>query len=750
MRLFLIICLNFSLLPLFAQTFVQGSILTESQLTTPFPVIGANVYWLNTNVGTTSDENGNFKLSRVSNSNYLVITHLEMKSDTLFVEQTAKDTILTIYLVRDNTLQEVVVTEKRQATTIDRLNTIKTNVMNERELFKAACCNLSESFETNPSIDVNYSDAITGAKQIQMLGLAGTYTQINTENLPNVRGLTSNYGLSFTPGTWIKSIQVTKGIGSVVTGFESLAGQINVELRKPTEEEALLVNGYANNNGRYEGNLVWNQNLSDNWATSLLLHGSVWSRKLDHNHDHFLDTPLSEQLNINNRWAYNNGKNLEAQFGIKYLTDNRLGGEIDFSPDRDKLTTNAYGLEIETDRKEIWGKIGYVFPATPYQSVGLIVSAVDYEQDSYFGLTVYDARQKTIYANLIWQSIFSNTNHKYLAGVSFLKDAYQENFDATDYQRREVVPGAFFEYSWTASEKWSLVAGLRGDYHNLFGFFLTPRLHIKYNATPTTIFRLAAGRGQRTANIFSENSAVFASSRQVFVLNGGDNSNAYGLSPEVAWNVGINLTHDFYLLGRRATLETDLYRTDFQNQVVVDLYRDHEQVQFYNLVGKSYSNSFQAQLSFEPIKHLEARLAYRWYDVKTTFANRLLEKPLLSAHRAFINLAYETKSNWIFDWTTSWYSKKRLPDTSTSDLEYQLPTYSEDYFFMNAQITKSINKRFDAYIGVENALDFVQDPLIVHPHDPFDHHFDASIIWGPVMGRMYYLGFRYTIQKQQS
>lgn len=745
MKFGLLFLLYFLTIPIFAQSIVKGTIWSETSLTSKIPVIGASVYWINTSTGITTDENGNFEIARIAENNTLIISYIGMKTDTLVLTQSGDVSDLTVFLQSDNTLDAIVVTEERKATSIDRLNTIKTNVMSERELFKAACCNLSESFETNPSIDVNYADAVTGAKQIQMLGLAGTYTQIMTENLPSVRGLAANYGMSFIPGTWIESIQVTKGVGSVINGFESLAGQINVELRKPEAEEALLFNAYASNNGRYESNLSLNHVLSKKWATGLLLHGSTWARKLDHNHDHFLDVPVGEQINLINRWKYSSGKGLEAQFGIKYLDDNRLGGEIDFAPERDRLTTNAYGLEINTDRKEVWGKVGYVFPSAPYQSIGLIVSAVDYQQASYFGLTTYDAAQQTAYANLIWQSIFKDTNHKYRAGLSFINDQYDELFDSTNYNRREIVPGAFFEYTWAASEKLSLVAGLRGDYHNLFGFFATPRLHVKYNASTNTILRLAAGRGQRTANIFAENSPVFVSARSVFVLNGGDNSNAYGLSPEVAWNMGINLTHDFYLLGKRATLEADLHRTDFQSQVVTDLYRDHRQVQFYDLVGKSYSNSFQAQLNFEPIKRMETRLAYRWFDVKTNYGGELLQRPLLSEHRAFVNIAYKTKDNWAFDWTTSWFSKKRLPDTSTSDAAYQLPEFSPDYFLMHAQITKTFSKRFDAYVGVENALDMVQDPLIVHPHDPFNHHFDASMVWGPVMGRMFYLGFRYQI-----
>jgi outer membrane receptor for ferrienterochelin and colicins len=741
---------------LIAQHFIKGIVVESNSKGTFLPVIGASVHWSGTTIGTVTDTSGVFKIQHEPSYKKLVISFVGMKSDTLEITE-ANMMDIRVVLKNDSELQEYTITAEKSGTMIDFLSPIKANLMTEKELFKAACCNLSESFETNPSVDVSFADAVTGAKQIQMLGLAGIYTQITTENLPAVRGLSSNYGLSFIPGSWIESIQVTKGIGSVANGYESIAGQINTELRKPFGEDKIFFNAYGNDWGRYEANLNYNQKISQNWATTLLLHYNLWNQKMDMNHDGFLDMPLGSQINVVNRWHYDNGKGISAQIGAKFMTDDRLGGQGShdntvINPD----TTHGghsfpkYEIKIKTERFEAWGKFGYVFPTKKYKSVGLMASFTDYSQNSSFGYTVYNGKQQTAYSNLIYQSIIDNTNHKFRTGLSFLYDKYDENFKIQNYKRTEIVGGAFFEYTWTATEKLSFVAGLRTDLHNLFGVIVTPRLHAKYDINANTILRFSAGSGQRTANIFAENSAVFVSSRGVEIQNNGDNnSKAYGLNPEKAWNFGINLTKDFRFLRKNATLELDYYRTDFTNQVITDLDNNSQKVLFYNLNGQSYSNSFQAQLTYEPIKKMEVRLAYRLFDVHTTYSGQLLERYLLARDRAFMNVGYKIGKTWNVDYTVTWFGKKRIPNTQNNPTEFQKNAYSPDYFLMNMQITKSIGKRLDIYLGLENILDFRQTDLIINAKNPYNNYFDASLVWGTVQGRMFYGGLRYKIKTKK-
>ncbi|MEO6133542.1 MAG: TonB-dependent receptor [Ginsengibacter sp.] len=616
--------------------------------------------------------------------------------------------------------------------------------MNSKDLLKAACCNLSESFETNPSVDVSYSDAVTGSKQIQLLGLSGNYSQLTIENLPGPRGLATALGLNSIAGPWIESIQLSKGTGSVVNGYESIAGQINVELKKPENSEKLYLNGYVNSMGSTDFNLNLATALNSKWSTSLLLHNNFLLNKVDENKDGFRDLPTGNLFSGINRWNYNDGKGVMIQFGVKALLDDKVGGEIGFSPES-KGSSSEYGLGIKTNRFEGFAKIGYIFPAKKYQSVGLQLSYFDHQQDSYFGLIKYNADQRNFYSNLIYQSIIGNSDHKFRTGLSLTADDYYEFYKNQSYARREYVPGAFFEYTYTMSSRFSAVAGLRADHNSLYGWFATPRFNVRYEPFDGTVVRLSAGRGQRTANIFAENMGALVSARAVNIIS-PNTDKAYGLSPEVAWNKGISVDQKIKLFERDAMLSVDFFRNDFTNQVVVDMENPRE-INFYNLKGKSFSNSFQTEFNFIPVEKLEVRLAYRWFDVKTTFGSKLLSKPFMASNRAFANFGYEVEG-WKFDYTINFVGSKRIPSTSANPTEYQMPEKSPSYISMNAQVSKSLgkNKNFELYAGGENLTNYFQKTTILAADQPFGNYFDASMIWGPVSGRLLYAGFRFKIR----
>ena len=705
-------------------------------------MIGASVVWLGTTNGTVTDTSGVFGISYIEGSARLIISYTGYKPDTVSITDMKE---LKIILASDKQLSEVRVFSKQRSTYLATLNPIRTQVMTERELFKAACCNLSESFETNPSVDVSYNDAVTGSKQIQLLGLSGNYTQLTVENLPGPRGISTPLGLNSIAGPWVESIQLNKGVGSVVNGFESIAGQINIELKKPEKAEKVYANGYINNMAKADLNLNFAEKLEKKWSTALLLHDDYLNNKIDFNDDGFRDLPTGNQFSVINRWKYENEKGFLTQFGFKFLNDEKTGGEVLFDPNNDKFTTNHYGLGIKTNRFEGFAKIGYVFPGKKYKSIGLQLSAFNHQQDSYFGLTTYNASQDNLYANLIYQSIIGTTAHKFRTGLSFISDKYNEDFKGTVYKRTETVPGAFFEYTFTPVEKLNIVAGLRADHNSLFDWFVTPRLHIRYEPIKGTTIRVSAGRGQRTANIFAENMSVFVSSRQVNIIT-SSTGKAYGLDPEIAWNKGISIDQKFKLFDRDASFAIDYFRNDFDKQVVVDL-EDVRQVKFYNLNGRSFSNSFQAEVNAEPARKLEVRLAYRFFDVQTTYGNSLMQKSFTAKHRAFTNLAYEV-SGWKFDYTFNINGEKRIPNTSANPVEYQRSDVSPTYVVMNAQISKVLGKKhpFEMYFGGENLTNYFQKDLIIAADQPFSNYFDASLVWGPVSGRLLYAGFRYKIK----
>ena len=723
---------------------VKGVVLESNKKGEFHPLPGASVVWLSAKKGVATDSTGVFLIQHDGTDSRLVISYTGYKPDTVTVVDMND---LKIILGTNKALNEITVTSKQRSVYVSALNPIRTQIMTDKELFKAACCNLSESFETNPSVDVSYNDAVTGSKQIQLLGLSGNYTQLTVENLPGPRGIATPLGLNSIAGTWVESIQLTKGIGSVANGYESIAGQINVELKKPENSEKLYANVYVNDFGKTDLNLNLSQKIGKKWSTGLLLHDDFLTNKqLDFNKDGFRDLPTGNQLSLINRWKYDDGKGFLTQFGVKVLNDRRTGGEVSYNPNTDKSTTNKYGLGINTDRYEAFAKIGYVFTEKKYKSIGLQLSAIDHKQNSYFGLTTYDAKQKNLYANLIYQSIINSTIHKFRTGISFLYDQYNEAFKTINYNRKEIVPGAFFEYTFTPTEKFSLIAGVRVDHNNLFDFFATPRLHLRYEPIKGTTIRISAGRGQRTANIFAENTSVLVSSRQVNIIS-NESGKAYGLNAEVAWNKGISVDQKFKLFQQRdGLLSFDFFRNDFNNQVVADL-EDPRQVRFYNLQGKSYSNSFQTELNIEPIKKLEMRLAYRYFDVKTTYSGKLLERPLIASNRAFANLAYST-NGWKFDYTINYNGKKRVPGTLTNPIQYQREEYSPSFTLMNTQISKTVGKKhpMDFYIGGEDLANYFQKDAIIAASQPFGPYFDASIVWGPITGRMLYAGWRYKIK----
>ncbi len=722
--------------------YIEGRVMEHSGQGDEMPLIGANVYWLNTLAGTTTDPDGNFQLKRFPGETHLVISYVGYQSDTIDVFNQES---ISVELMSSIAIDELRIVHREKSTKIGYLEPLKVEKIGQKELVKAACCNLSESFETNPSVDVSFTDAVTGTRQIQMLGLAGPYTQITREVIPDVRGLSAIYGLTYIPGTWIEGIQLIKGTGSVSNGYESIAGQINVELWKPETMDKLYLNGYANGMGRVEANANVKIGINEQWGTAFLLHGSNESVKHDRNDDGFLDNPLSRQYLLLNRWEFHGPRGGHFQFGIKETHIDKVGGQVAFDPETDVGLTDHWGMDLLTQRLEGWAKIGKINLKKTWQSTGLQLSGVTHHQESWFGVNRYQAAQTSFYANLLFQSIIGNTNHTFKTGASIQYDDYTESLNGNDYDRTEIVPGAFFEYTYNPFDKFIFVGGIRADYHNLFGPFLTPRIFVRYPITDRTILRLAGGRGQRTANVLAENNAILATSREI-IIEGDDPDKPYGLDPEVAWNYGVNLTQTFTLDYRSGVISLDFYRTHFENQIVMDYDYSPQQVLFYNLDGRSWSNSFQAQFDYEVINRLDLRIAYRWYDVKTTYQGQLLQKPLISRHRGFLNMAYETRKYWKFDLTLNRQGKKRIPDLSSNPEEYQLEKYSPAYNLVNAQISKIWKETFEVYLGVENLFDFKQKNPILASEDPFSPYFDSSLIWGPIFGRNIYLGLRYKMK----
>ncbi|CAN5316335.1 TonB-dependent receptor plug domain-containing protein [soil metagenome] len=694
-------------------------------------VPGAIIFWEHTGIGTATDSLGNFMLAWPDSfPATLLIRSTGLKSKGIVFKGKNPSTIK-VDLVEGESLETVTISEKRNASEFSFINPIMAENITTAGLRKAACCNLSESFETNPTVDAAVTDAVSGAKKIQLLGLDGVYSQILFENLPLIRGLSSSYGLSYVPGTWIKGILITKGTGSVVNGYESIAGQLNIDLLKPEEgADKFFVNLYGNNFGRMEINAHLNRSINPNWGTTLLTHASTLQMRNDHNHDGFLDMPTYTQYNVLNRWNWLSKGPAQGEFGARFVYDDKNGGQKSFNKSRDYGGTQFYGIGITNKQAEVFNKTGFVFNA-PGRSIGTMFSARLHDEDMFFGIKTYKAEQKSIYVNTIYQDIIGNTNHVYKTGLSFIYDNYREKYNDSAFNREEIVPGIFAEYTGHLSTKFTVVAGARADFHSTAGFQFTPRLHIKYDLTSHTAIRISGGKGFRTSNIFTENSGVFASSRQLIVEE--------ALKAEIAWNYGGSIQQQFKFMKNDATFIVDFFRTDFVNQVILNM-ETPGLLKISNLHGLSYANSFQADLSLKPMKQFDVRLAYKYYEVKTTYDGVLKQKPLTPSHRAFINLAYATAyDKWTFDFTTKWMGPSRLPESFTN-AGHQSPSY----FVLGTNITRKFIK-FDIYGGVENILNYMQENPILGANDPFGPHFDASQVYGPTDGRVIYAGLRFKI-----
>lgn len=697
---------------------------------------GANIYWEGTQTGTSTDGDGAFILKRLSGHDQLVIRFIGFEP-TIITVQKDKD-FYEIELNEMRVLETVTIAAVAPGTHISRVNPIYTQNITGEELCKAACCNLAESFETNPSVDVNYGDAVTGAKQIQLLGLSGTYVQLMTENYPNFHGLAQAYGLGYIPGSWMEAIQVSKGNSSVVNGYEALTGQINVEYKKPKASEIVYVNGLVNSAGKMEANANASHILNEKWSTMVMAHIEDLSQENDHNDDGFLDSPYLQQQNYMNRWDYKNGATT-ARIGFKYLKENREGGQVDFDPEAPTFAARGFGIDIETERFEGFAKIGHTFKDKNESSFGFINSFSSHEQNSFYGQNQYDGKQLSFYSNFIFSSQMGSENHKYATGVSFKYDDFVETLNDKQMNTTEIVPGAFFQYTYNNQNNLVVLAGIRADHHSDFGAFVTPRIHAKYDITENTKLRGSIGKGCRSAHAIADNSYLLASAKTIVLED--------ELKMEEAINMGLSLTQYFSLFGRELTLSGEVYRTSFQNQVIVDMDSDMSMIQFYNLDGESYSNNYQLETKYELLAGWSATAAIRYSDVKMTINDELREKPLINRYKGLFTTSYTTPlKKWQFDFTSQFNGGGRIPSTEGSPVAYQRAEKFDPYTIINAQITKYFRK-WDIYLGVENLTDFTQSNPIIAADDPSSTYFDATKIWGPIHGRKFYLGFRYSIER---
>ncbi len=764
---------------------IQGVV---SDASTGEPLIGASVYWLGTNVGIGTELDGSYDLHRVKGYDKLVAAYVGYKSDTIRVE--AGVARVDFSLTSDTQIDEVVV-EGGLGNYIKHDGILKGETISFAGLCKMACCSLAESFENSASVTVGYSDAISGARQIKMLGLTGTYTQILDENRPIMRGLSAPYGLNYTPGMWLNSIQVSKGISSVTAGHEAITGQINMEHRKPTDEERLFVNVYFDSELRPEINLssAIPVTADKRLSTVILAHGSMDTKSHDMNGDEFRDLPETRQINIVNKWLYQGKGGEQLRWGWKYVDENRLSGQKAYKKSmREQMqeSLSVYGSHMNNRGANAYVKFGMPVGASVYDeaageelrsNIAFVADYNYFNEDAYFGLNEYKGHDHAGWLNFMYAHYFS-ARSSMIFGASASVIRSDENIfndvrlpvgeglpkdvwsSRTHNKMLYIEPGVYAEYTYNIPDKFSLVLGVRGDWMGAKNdaeknadaaawyapkeyFALTPRSHIKWNITPSTVLRLSGGLGYRRASIFTDNIWMLATGRKINVTDLTDDI-------EKALTAGGSITQYIPLGGYAdATISFDYFRTQLFNTVLADqefggdLY---DQIQVYNTDGRSFSDTYQVDFQWTPVKGLDLFATYRYTNAKVSVVrdgkSHLIERPLTSRYKTLLNVQYATPyRRWVFDVTAQYNGRMRCPSL---DGDIENSRLSPAYPMFYAQVSHKI-RDVEIYVGCENILNYMQDDPIKNVDDPFSPAFNSSSVWGPLMGRKFYIGLRYNL-----
>ena len=680
------------------------------------PLVGASVYWEGTTIGASTDAQGAFLLHRVKGYDNLVASYLGYVNDTLRVAGGAERIEFTL-ASEGVALEDVVVEGNLSGNFVKRDGIVKGEMISFAGLCKMACCNLAESFENS---------------------------------------------------------------ASVTAGHEAITGQINLEHRKPTDDERLFVNLYLDDELRPEANIstAFPVTKDKKLSSVILLHGSMDTdvRKMDHNDDGFRDLPLSDQINVANKWLYAADNGTQIRWGWKFVQENRLGGMLDYKNSmRGEMEKNwnwketgadmpLYGSKIRNRGANGYFKIGMPVGPSVYDAdeqdemrsnLAFVADFDHFNEYAYFGLNDYRGNENTLSLNLMYNHYFTYRSSLIVGAQGHLQ-YYRESFanntpwiaaaPATlyDFDRNEQEVGAYAEYTYSIKDKFSVVAGIRGDYNAFYDkFFVTPRGHIRWNITPSTTLRGSAGLGYRSTNVITDNIGMLATGRQI-VIPDFDGFNRL----EKALTVGGSLTQTFGLVSPGdATLSFDYFRTQFYNSVIADQEYSADQIVLYNSDKRSYTDTYQIDFSWTPVERLDIFATFRYTDSEMTIdrpdgKTARVERPLVSQYKTLLNIQYATKfRRWVFDATAQLNGPARIP-TQTGDLADD--KYSPRYPMFFAQISRKVGK-FDIYAGCENIADYRQHDPILNADNPYSTGFNSMNVWGPLMGRKFYIGLRFNL-----
>ncbi len=707
------------------------------------PLIGANIQWQGTDIGTSTNDSGEYEIKDIEGDNrVLVFSYLGFKSDSVAV---GNRTLWNMQLIEDNTLSTVDISAKSQATRFAD-GVIKAEVLGTRELERAACCSLAGCFNTNASVDAATTNVVTDAKELRVLGLSGVYNQILIDGMPLVQGLSYTFGTSSIPGTMIEEIFVSKGANSVAQGYESISGQINIMPKSPEKSEKLFLNALANSFGESQYNVNYMHKKS-NWSNFTNVHTTLPAGTVDGDKDGFQDVAQVNRFSIYNKWIYNNPENqkVRSQIGVRFWNENRFGGQTNYDKKIHTGSGDVYGQQIDLTQIDLYTKLNYKLG--DLTSLIWVNSGFYHDQESLYGQKNYLTSQKNIYSNLVLDHNFGDNQHNWKTGVSIRNNNLTEDISFIDnplgltyagnYINDYTIPGVFTEGIFYI-DKFTIMGGIRADKHGKFGWKVTPRMLIRAEVNENTDIRFSAGKGFRRVHLFSERVMLLSSNRDVIFES--------ELAPEEAINLGLNLIQKFSIGDIPSTIIVDGYLTFFQNQVFPDFDREVGRIFIGNFGDESYSRNIQVENKWEFSPQVDFKWAYNYQWTAREVEGEMIDLPLIPRHKILSQASISTKDNtWQGDFTFKWIGSKRLPDTDDYPQEYKQEAESPAYSHVDFQLTKRWT-RFELYGGIENLTNFRQNFPILGSDDPFGPFFDSSFNWGPTKGREFYLGFRYKIR----
>jgi outer membrane receptor for ferrienterochelin and colicins len=703
-----------------------------------------------------SDTTGHFYLANIPYGNYNIeASAVNYITYTTSVSVKANMTRINIQLAETNSIMGEVVISGTMKPISKMDSPIPVEVYSPTYFKKNPSPNIFESLQMVNGIQPQLNCNVCNTGDIHINGMEGPYTMILIDGMPIVSSLSTVYGLAGIPNSMVKRIEIVKGPASTLYGSEAVGGLINIITKDAAGSDKLRVDLSATSVGEYNADVTAKLKLNNKVSSLLGINYFNCQQLRDINKDNFTDVTLQNRISVFNKWSFKQKHNLQSTLALRYVNENRWGGEVQWQP-KFKGTDSVYGESINTNRVEMISTVALT------SSITADISYNYHLQDSYYGRIKYYATQQVAFAQLRWNKTLGR--HDVLMGIPFRYTFYDDNSPATEDKNGSnkpahvSLPGIFVQDQFTVNEKLTTLLGLRYDYNNKHGSIVTPRLSFKLSTNKNNTFRLSTGNGFRVVNLFTEDHAALTGAREVVI--------ASALKPEKSWNVNFNYTgfiaHSKGYIG----VDASIFYTRFSNKIVADFITDPAKIIYDNLRGYAISRGITLNTDFSFMNGIKIIAGATWMDVfeMDKDANGVNTKvPQLFAPKISGTFAVSytmRKARLAADLTGKVNGPMYLPVVPN---DYR-PAMSPLYGIVNFQLTKTFKRGFEFYGGIKNIFNFLPADPLLHPDDPFDrpggkyfnsygiarpdtnpngYVFDPSYNYAPVQGAKAFIGVRW-------